>query len=218
MEKGMIKEFIAARVAKEFKNGDVANLGIGLPTMIPRFLPEGVKVILEAENGIVGSVALANPTDDDIRYSVDAGGKPSGVDKSGSYIDSSTSFSLIRGGHVDCTVLGALEVDAEGNLANWIIPGKKLPGMGGAMDLVVGARRVIVAMEHTVKGKPKILKKCSLPFTAVNCVDLIVTEMGVMKVTDKGLKLTEYNPEFTLEEIQNATEAVLDTSSAVPMK
>ncbi|MDR1744770.1 MAG: 3-oxoacid CoA-transferase subunit B [Planctomycetota bacterium] len=218
MEKGMIKEYIAARVAKELKNGDVVNLGIGLPTLVPRFLPEGVRVVLEAENGIVGSVALPNPTDDDLRYSVDAGGKPSGVATGGAYIDSATSFSLIRGGHVACTVLGALEVDSEGNLANWIIPGKKVPGMGGAMDLVVGARKVIVAMEHTVKGNAKILKKCTLPLTAAKCVDMIVTEMGVMEVTDKGLKLVEYNPEFTLEAIQAVTEAPLDMSASVPMK
>ena len=218
MEKGMIKDYIAARVAKELKNGDIVNLGIGLPTLVPRYLPVGVNVSLEAEIGIVGSIALANPTVDDLRYSVDAGGKPSGVAKDGAYIDSSTSFGLIRGGHVDCTVLGALEVDAEGNLANWIIPGKMVPGMGGAMDLVVGARKVIVAMEHTVKGKAKILKQCTLPLTAAKCVDLIVTEMGVMEVTANGLKLVEHNPEFTLDAIQAATGAPLDMSSSVPMK
>ena len=218
MDKGMIKDYIAARVAKELKNGDVVNLGIGLPTLVPRYLPEGVKVSLEAEIGIVGSVSLANPTNDDLRYSVDAGGKPSGVAKDGAYIDSATSFGLIRGGHVACTVLGALEVDAEGNLANWIIPGKKVPGMGGAMDLVVGARKVIVAMEHTVKGKAKILKKCTLPLTAAKCVDLIVTEMGVMEVTPAGLRLVEHNPEFTLDAIQAATDAPLDMSASVPMK
>lgn len=216
MDKSLIKDYIAARVAKELKNGEVVNLGIGLPNLIPHHLPEGVKVVLEAENGIVGSAPLANPTLEDWRYSVNAGGRPAGVIPGGVYIDSSTSFSLIRGGHIDCTVLGSLEVDENGSLSNWIIPGKKVPGMGGAMDLVIGARKVIVAMEHTVKGAPKILKKCRLPLTAVNVVDMIVTEMGVMLVTPDGLKLVAYNPEFTLEEIQAATEAVLDMSEAKP--
>jgi acetate CoA/acetoacetate CoA-transferase beta subunit len=129
------------------------------------------------------------------------------VEVGGSFIDSSVSFGRIRGGHVNCKVLGALEVDAEGNLANWIIPGKKVPGMGGAMDLVVGAKKVIVAMEHTAKGQPKILAKCRLPLTAVKCVDMIVTEMCVMRVTPEGLVLEEYNPEFSIEDIKTATEA-----------
>ena len=140
---------------------------------------------------------------------VDAGGSPSSVVLGGAFTDSSDSFALIRGGHVDAVVLGGLEVDEEGSLANWIIPGKKMPGMGGAMDLLVGAKKVIVAMEHTAKGNPKILKKCRLPYTAVHCVNMIVTEMGVMNVTDKGLELIEYNPEFTLEQIIAATEADL---------
>ena len=210
MEKSQIKGFIAARVAKELKDGDVVNLGIGLPTLVPNYLPEGIHVTLQAENGTIGSASAgANP---DPIHDVDAGGAPSGIIPGGSFIDSSVSFGLIRGGHVDATVLGGLEVDEEGSLSNWLIPGKKMPGMGGAMDLLVGAKNVIVAMEHTAKGNPKILKKCKLPYTAVKCITKIITEMGVMEVTDKGLVLTEYNPEFTVEQIQAATEATLIVS------
>ena len=208
MDKSQIKGFIAARVAKELKDGDVVNLGIGLPTLVPNYLPEGVKVTLQAELGCIGVGQLTDENRDPLHV-VDAGGSPSAVGLGGSFIDSATSFGLIRGGHVDATVLGGLEVDEEGSLSNWIIPGKKMPGMGGAMDLLVGAKNVIVAMEHTAKGAPKILKKCRLPYTAVKCITKIITEMGVMVVTDKGLVLTEYNPEFTIEEIQAATEATL---------
>ena len=143
---------------------------------------------------------------------VDASGQPAAVSALGCFIDSATSFGLIRGGHVDATILGGLEVDEEGSLSNWIIPGKKMPGMGGAMDLLVGAKHVIVAMEHTAKGSPKILKKCRLPYTAVHCVTKIITEMAVIECTKEGLLLTEYNPEFSLEEIQAATEASLIVS------
>ena len=208
MEKSEIKGFIAKRVAKELKDGDVVNLGIGLPTLVPNYLPEGIHVTLQAENGTIGSAAASKENPDPI-HDVDAGGSPSGVSAGGCFIDSSVSFGLIRGGHVDATILGGLEVDEEGSLSNWIIPGKKMPGMGGAMDLLVGAKNVIVAMEHTAKGNPKILKKCKLPYTAVKCITKIITEMGVMEVTDKGLVLTEYNPEFTVEQIQAATEATL---------
>lgn len=207
-----VKGYIAKRVAKELKDGDVVNLGIGLPTMVADCLPDGVKITLHAENGIVGAGAKPAASMEST-HSVDAGGQPASVVLGGAYIDSATSFGIIRGGHVDATVLGALEVDEEGNLANWIIPGKMVPGMGGAMDLVVGARKVIVAMEHTSKGAPKILKKCRLPLTAVKVVNLIVTEMAVMKVTEKGLELVEYNPEYTVEQIQAATEARLVVSS-----
>ncbi len=209
MERHEIKGYIAARVAKELHDGDVVNLGIGLPTLIPGYLPEGVRVILQSENGIIGTGPKPSPEDAQPMYVVDAGGSPAAADVGGCFIDSSVSFGLIRGGHVDCTVLGALEVDQEGNLSNWIIPGKKVPGMGGAMDLVVGAKKVIVAMEHTARGSAKILKKCRLPLTAVKCIHLIITEMGVMVVTPDGLVLKEYNPEFTIEEIQAATEAEL---------
>ena len=208
MDKSQIKGFIAARVAKELKDGDVVNLGIGLPTLVPNYLPEGVKVTLQAELGCIG-VGQLTAENKDATHVVDAGGSPSAVAPGGCFIDSATSFGLIRGGHVDATILGGLEVDEEGSLSNWIIPGKKMPGMGGAMDLLVGAKNVIVAMEHTAKGNPKILKKCRLPYTAVKCITKIITEMGVMEVTDKGLVLAEYNPEFTIEEIQAATEATL---------
>ena len=208
MDKSQIKGFIAARVAKELKDGDVVNLGIGLPTLVPNYLPEGVKVILQAELGCIG-VGVLTEENKDPMHVVDAGGAPAAVAPGGCFIDSATSFGLIRGGHVDATVLGGLEVDEEGSLSNWLIPGKKMPGMGGAMDLLVGAKNVIVAMEHTAKGNPKILKKCKLPYTAVKCITKIITEMGVMVVTPEGLVLTEYNPEFTVEEIQAATEATL---------
>ena len=209
MDKSEIKAFIAKRVAKELKDGDVVNLGIGLPTMVPAFLPEGVHVILQSENGIIGTGPKPAPENAEPRYKIDAGGSPACADMFGSYIDSATSFGFIRGGHVNATILGGLEVDQEGSLSNWIIPGKKMPGMGGAMDLLVGAKTVIVAMEHTAKGKPKILKKCTLPYTAVNCVTKIITEMCVIDVTDKGLELVEINPEFTVDDVKAATEADL---------
>jgi acetate CoA/acetoacetate CoA-transferase beta subunit len=209
-----IKEFIAARVAKELKDGDVVNLGIGLPTLVTNYIPKGIDITLQSENGIVGTGPRPAEGEEDLSC-VDAGGKPVTVLPGAAFIDSSVSFGIIRGGHVDVTVLGSLEVDQEGNIANWIIPGKKVPGMGGAMDLVVGAKKVIVAMEHTNKGAHKILKKCTLPFTAVKVVDMIVTEMGVMIVTDKGLELIEYNPEFTLDEIKKATQAELIISPSL---
>jgi acetate CoA/acetoacetate CoA-transferase beta subunit len=209
MERDKIKPFIAARVAKEIKDGDIVNLGIGLPTLVTNFLPDGIHVVFQSDNGIIGTGPKPAEGEGDPVYVVDAGGAPTTVAFGGSYTDSTVSFGIIRGGHVDTTVLGALEVDEEGNLSNWIIPGKMVPGIGGAMDLVVGAKKVIVAMEHTSKGRKKILKKNTLPLTAVKCVDMIVTEMGVMDVTEAGIVLREYNPEFTLAEIQEATEAQL---------
>ena len=207
MEKSEIKGFIAKRVAKELKDGDVVNLGIGLPTMVPAYLPEGVHVVLQSENGIIGTGSKPTADEAEPSYKTDAGGAPAQAAKFGCYIDSATSFGFIRGGHVNATILGGLEVDQEGSLSNWIIPGKKMPGMGGAMDLLVGAKTVIVAMEHTAKGKPKILKKCTLPYTAVHCITKIITEMCVMEVTDKGLVMTEINPEFTVDDVKAATEA-----------
>ena len=214
MEKSEIKGFIAKRCAKELKNGDVVNLGIGLPTLIPNYLPKDVELIIHAELGIVS--AGATPKEGDANYDpyhvIDAGGGVASVAYGGGFIDSATNFGLIRGGHVNATVLGALQVDEKGNLANWIIPGKKMPGMGGAMDLCVGAKHCIVCMEHTAKGNPKILKKCRLPYTAVHCITKIITEMCVINVTDKGLELVEINPEFTVEQVQAATEATLIVS------
>ncbi len=208
MEKSKIIEIISRRVAKEFKNGNVVNLGIGVPTFSVNYIPEGVKVLLHSENGFVGMGGTPEKGKE-IKNIINAGGMPVTIEKGGSFFDSSMSFSIIRGGHVDITVLGALQVDEKGNLANWMIHGKKGPGMCGAMDLVVGAKRVIIAMEHTVKGKHKILKECTFPLTAKGQVNMIITEMGVIKVIEKGLVLTEKNPMFSFDEIQEATGAKL---------
>lgn len=208
MDKNQIREVIARRCAKELKDGFVVNLGIGLPTLIPNYLPEGVKVMLQSENGLLG----LGPTPEEgkeNKYLINAGGGYISVVPGGSIFDSSTSFGIIRGGHVDVTILGAMQVDEQGNLANWILPGGKTIGMGGAMDLLVGAKEVILAMEHTAKGKPKILKRCTLPLTAPHEVDMIVTEMGVMKITPDGIVLSEINPEFTVDQVQQNTEATL---------
>lgn len=202
-----IKNFIAARVAKELHDGDIVNLGIGLPTLIPAHLDPSVHIILQSENGFVGLKPVEKGKEDP--HVVNAGGVYAGIADDGAFFDSATSFAIIRGGHVDATVLGSLQVDEKGNIANWIIPGKMIPGMGGAMDLVVGAKKVIVAMEHTNRGKHKILKECTLPLTAKGQVNMIITEMGVMDVTPEGIVLKEYNPEFTVEQIQEATEAKL---------
>lgn len=203
-----LKEIIARRVARELKDGDVVNLGIGLPTMVANYLPEGVTIVLQSENGIMGMGPAPEPGKEDVDI-VNAGGQYVTVNPDAMFFDSATSFGIIRGGHVDATVLGALEVDEKGNLANWIIPGKMVPGMGGAMDLVVGARKVIIAMLHTQKGKHKILNECTLPYTAINVVDMIVTEMGVMEVTPEGLVLTEINEDYTVEQVQEATQCKL---------
>lgn len=203
-----IKEIIAARVAKELKDGDVVNLGIGLPTMVANFLPEGVQIILQSENGIMGMGPAAEKGNEDVDV-VNAGAQYVTVNPGAMFFDSAASFGIIRGGHVDATILGALEVDQHGNLANWIVPGKMVPGMGGAMDLVVGAKKVIVAMQHTQKGAHKILKECRLPYTAVGVVDMIITEMGVMEITENGIVLKEVNEGYSIEDVQNATEAEL---------
>lgn len=203
-----MKEYIARRVAKELKDGDLVNLGIGLPTLVANYIPKDIDIYLQSENGLIGLGPAPEEGHEDLNLT-NAGGQAVTLLKGGMYFDSATSFTLIRGGHVDVTVLGALQVDQEGNLANWIIPGKMVPGMGGAMDLVTGAKTVIIAMTHTNKGKAKILKKCTLPLTAKGQVDMIITEMGVMRVTDKGIVLEEINPEYSLDDIQKATEADL---------
>ncbi|QXM06715.1 3-oxoacid CoA-transferase subunit B [Crassaminicella indica] len=202
------KEIIARRVAKELKDGDVVNLGIGLPTMVANYIPKELDITFQSENGFVGLGPAPEEGKED-KDLVNAGGQPVTAVKGAAFFDSATSFSIIRGGHVDATVLGALQVDEKGNLANWMVPGKMVPGMGGAMDLVVGAKKVIISMTHTQKGKPKILKECTLPLTAEGQVNMIVTEMGVMEVTDKGIVLKEINPEYTVEDVKKATEAEL---------
>ena len=207
MDKDMLQNNIAQRVAQELRDGQLVNLGIGLPTKVGGFIPEGVNVVLHSENGFVGlgpePEVVADP------YTVNAGGQPVTILPGGCFFDSATSFGIIRGGHLDVTVLGALQVDQDGNIANYMIPGKFVPGMGGAMDLLTGAKKVIVAMEHTAKGAPKILKSCNLPITARSAVDLIITEMAVIEVTNDGLLLKEIREGFSLEDVQNATEADL---------
>lgn len=208
MDKEQIQNYIAKRVALELKDGNVVNLGIGLPTRVANFLPDNVHIILQSENGFIG----LGPTPDESQIDdsiVNAGGQPVTILPGGCFFDSATSFGIIRGGHVDVSVLGALQVDQKGNIANYMIPGKMVPGMGGAMDLVTGAKKVIVAMEHTSKGAVKILRECSLPLTAVNAVDMIITEMGVIEVTEQGLVLKEINPIYSLGEILASTEADL---------
>ncbi|MBO0143177.1 3-oxoacid CoA-transferase subunit B [Agrobacterium sp. Ap1] len=202
------KEIIARRVAQELKAGTLVNLGIGLPTMVASYLPAGLDVSFQSENGIIGMSALPDPGLAGSNLT-DAGGTPAGALPGACAFDSAMSFALVRGGHLDVTVLGGLQVDEEGHLANWMVPGKIVPGMGGAMDLVSGAKRVIVAMTHTAKGEPKILKRCTLPLTSVRRVDLIVTEMGVIQPTEEGLVLLETAPGVTVEQIVAASEAKL---------
>jgi len=208
MDKNEMREVIAKRAAKELHDGDVVNLGIGIPTLIPNYLPDGVTVTLQTENGAMGMGPTPEEGKED-KNLINAGGGAITLLPGACTFDSATSFAIIRGGHVNVSFLGALQVDEKGNLANWIIPGKMAPGMGGAMDLVVGAKRVILTMEHTQKGAPKILKECTLPLTAAGQVNMIITEMGVMDITPEGIVLREIHPEFTVEQVQAATEAKL---------
>ncbi len=214
MEKDQIREVIAKRVAKELKNGDVVNLGIGLPTQVVNYLSPDVHVVLQSENGLIGMGKTPEPGEENPYY-VNAGAGAVLPNAGAACFDSAISFAIIRGGHVDVSVLGALQVDENGDLANWMIPGKIVPGMGGAMDLLIGTRKVILAMEHTAKGQAKIMKKCTLPLTAKGQVNLIVTEMCVIEVNADGLLVTEIHPEFSKEDIIAATEAVLHFSENI---
>jgi acetate CoA/acetoacetate CoA-transferase beta subunit len=204
------KEIIARRVAQEFKDGYVVNLGIGIPTLVPQYLLKNMHITLQSENGFLGLGPLQGEPDPAV---VNAGGQPCGLVPGASMFDTAFSFALIRGGHVDVTVLGGLEVDQEGNLANWMVPGKLVPGMGGAMDLATGAKKVIIAMEHCTRdGKPKILVRCTLPLTAPKCVGMIVTELAVFRVAADGLILEELGPGATLADVRQRTAATFSTS------
>jgi acetate CoA/acetoacetate CoA-transferase beta subunit len=206
---------IAKRVACELHDMNLVNLGIGLPTLVPQYLPPGIEVFFQSENGIIGMAPVPGAGVEEPSL-IDAGGGFVGAIPGAASIDSCLSFGLIRGGHLDLTVLGGLEVDEQGRLANWMVPGKMLPGMGGAMDLVTGAKRVIVAMSHTAKGKPKILRRCTLPLTSVRRVSLIVTEMAVIEPTEEGLLLREIGPGLSIERVVAATEANLIIPAQVP--
>jgi acetate CoA/acetoacetate CoA-transferase beta subunit len=209
------KSLIATRVAHELRDGNLVNLGIGLPTLVANHLPAGIEVFFQSENGIVGMgpVPEEGMEEPDL---TDAGGGHVSALPGATSIDSAVSFGLIRGGHLDVTVLGGLQVDESGHLANWMIPGKMIPGMGGAMDLVSGAKRVIVAMTHTAKGKPKILTECTLPLTSVRRVSLVVTEMAVIEPTDEGLVLKETAPGVSVDQVIQQTGARLVIPDSVP--
>ncbi|HWQ58358.1 MAG TPA: 3-oxoacid CoA-transferase subunit B [Clostridia bacterium] len=202
------KEIIARRAARELVDGNVVNLGIGLPTLVSSYVPEGVEIILQSENGILGMGELSAPGTEN-RCIINAGFQNVNIKPGASFFDSATSFGIIRGGHVDVTILGALQVDETGTLASHIVPGRMVSGMGGAMDLVVGSRKVIVATTHTNKDVPKLLRKVTLPVTAKNRVNLIITELAVIEVTPKGFLLKEIHPDTTLEEVRRLTDAEL---------
>jgi acetate CoA/acetoacetate CoA-transferase beta subunit len=208
-------ELIARRIAHELKDGMLVNLGIGIPTQVANFVPSGIHVFFQSENGLIGTgpipeEGMAHPT------LTDAAGGPVSALPGASTFDSAMSFGLIRGGHLDMTVLGGLQVDGQGRLANWTIPGKMVPGMGGAMDLVSGAKRVVVAMQHTAKGKPKIVKQCTLPLTSLRPVDLVVTELAVIAFPGGRATLVETAPGVTVEHVVANTEAELDVPQRVP--
>ncbi len=199
---------IAKRIAQELKSGMLVNLGIGIPTLVANYLPEGTKVLFQSENGLIGTGPV--PEDGTAhRLLTDAGGRPVSALPGACTFDSAMSFGFIRGGHVDVTVLGGLQVDQQGHLANWMIPGKMVPGMGGAMDLVSGAKRVIVAMQHTAKGKPKIMRRCNLPLTSARPVSMVVTELAVIDFPDGHARLAETAPGVSVKQVVEVTEAEL---------
>lgn len=206
------KDVIARRVAQELRDGDRVNLGIGLPTLVASHLPSSIHVFFHSENGIMGMSPLPGEGYED-RNLTDAGGRPVGAFPGACAFDSAFSFGIIRGGHLDVTVLGGLEVDERGQLANWMVPGKMVPGMGGAMDLVTGAKRVIVAMTHRSPSGPKLVKRCTLPITSVRRVDLVVTELAVIRPTLHGLELIETAPGVTVQDVIAATEAQLQIAA-----
>jgi len=205
---------IAKRIALELRDGMLVNLGIGIPTLVANYVPAGLRIFFQSENGLIGTGPIPEEAMAQPRLT-DAGGRPVSAIPGACTFDSAMSFGLIRGGHVDMTVLGGLQVDAQGRLANWMIPGKMVPGMGGAMDLVTGAKRVVVAMQHTAKGKPKIVRRCTLPLTSVRAVDLIVTELAVIAVTDGRLTLVETAPDITVPQVLEQTEAELSVPAQV---
>jgi len=203
------KEYIARTIADELTDNSVVNLGIGLPTLVPRYVNKSRGILLHSENGLLGLGEDYRPEEENDPHVITSSGIPAKYVPGAAFFDSCVSFGIIRGGHLDVTVLGAMEVDRNGDIANYQVPGKALVGMGGAMDLCIGAKKVIVAMFHTQNGAPKILNKCKLPLTAERAVNTIVTEMGVIDVTGEGLILRSRNPEYSIEEIQKATEADL---------